>query len=258
MSDAAGAAGSLALVGSGEYLPVMDETDAALLQQTTGAPPRVVVLPTASGLEEPDSPERWMRMGLEHFTRLGAHADAAAILTREDAHDPRWLPLFDAADVIYFSGGSPLHLVETMRDSPAWRAILARHRAGAALAGCSAGAMAFGGATASPGALRADHSVQWRPALGLLPRLIVLPHFDRLASYIGASALAAAVRAVPAGMTLIGVDEDTALVRLAVSSPHGEPAAWRVMGRQSVSLFDSASGDAIVYGTGDTVMLDVE
>lgn len=259
MSDVPRGLGPIALVGSGEYLPVMDETDRALLQQVGGpAEARVVVLPTASGLEEPSSPQRWVRLGIEHFTRLGAEVAAAEILTREDAYDPRWLPLFADADMIYFSGGSPHHLVETMAGTPAWEAIRRRHEAGAVLAGCSAGAMAFGGVTAGPHALRTDGDVEWQPALGTLPRLIVLPHFDRLAYYIGAEALRRAVRAVPPGMTLLGVDENTALVCLRPGRQGGVPATWQVMGSQSVSLFDAASGDAAVFRPGETVLLDVD
>ena len=78
------------------------------------------VLPTAAGLEEPGSPRRWMQLGLDHFTRLGAQVSAAAILSKEDAHDPQWLELLNAADFIYYSGGNPQHLIATMSSSPAW------------------------------------------------------------------------------------------------------------------------------------------
>lgn len=44
--------GTVALLGSGEYLPVMNEIDTYLLQTIGGAPAaRVALLPTASGLE---------------------------------------------------------------------------------------------------------------------------------------------------------------------------------------------------------------
>ena len=85
--------GGLALVGSGEYTRAMEETDRMLLD-TVGGPgaARVVVLPTAAGLEEPASPRRWANMGLDHFTALGAGVREAMILNRADAADPHWLP----------------------------------------------------------------------------------------------------------------------------------------------------------------------
>ena len=227
--------GPLALVGSGEYLPVMEDTDRALLEQVGGAVPRVVVLPTAAGLEEPGSPARWARMGLDHFRRLGAHVEAVPILRRDDALDPRWSALLEGANLVYFSGGDPRHLVETMRDTPAWEAIHRRHLAGAALAGCSAGAMAV--CALIPGALRMLASTEhpeWRPALGMVPNLAVLPHFDRMARFTGPDGLDRALAALPAGTILLGIDEDTALVR---GLDPGDPDTWEVTGRQSVSVY---------------------
>jgi cyanophycinase-like exopeptidase len=233
----------------------MDETDLALLDRAGGlAAARVVVLPTAAGLEEPSSPQQWLQRGLDHFTRLGVRVDGVPILTRADAHDPQWLAVLEAATLIYFSGGSPQYLVEVLSGTPAWAAIAARHAQGAALAGCSAGAMALGGQTARPGALRAEGGVEWQGALGLLPRVIVLPHFDRLATYIGAEALDRAVRSVPAGMVLLAIDEQTALVRLD-PAPLAGSSAWRVMGRRTVSRF-LPTGEHDVFGTGETLLLD--
>lgn len=269
MTDVGRGPGPIALVGSGEYLPVMNQTDRALLERVGGpAAARVVVLPTASGLEDLSSPQRWIRLGLDHFKALGARVAAAEILTRDDTHDPRWLPLLEAADMIYFSGGSPQHLVATMAGSPAWDAIRRRYEAGAVLAGCSAGAMAFGGVTAAPGAVRAGHELVWQQALGVLPRLVVLPHFDRMASYVGQDRLKQTVQAVPPGMTLIGVDEHTALVRdmdmdmasqpQPQAQPQGATSSWTVMGSQTVCVFSAVTGDAVVYQAGETVTLEVD
>src|SRR5947209_4497326 len=124
-------AGPIALVGSGEYLTQMEETDRLLLDQVGGPSARVVVLPTAAGLEDPSSPRRWAEMGVRHFTRLGARVEAAHILVREDAFDERWLPTLQQADFIYFSGGSPRDVIEALSGSPAWATIEARHAAGA-------------------------------------------------------------------------------------------------------------------------------
>lgn len=247
--------GPIALVGSGEYLPAMEEIDRALLERVGGpGAVRVVVLPTAAGLEDPGSPARWAQMGLEHFARLGAQVEAVPILVREHAGDPRWLHLLDRADFVYFSGGDPRHLVETMAGTPAWEAIRRRHRAGAVLAGCSAGAMSFCGLTASPRAMAAQQEAPWTPGLGLLPGLIVLPHFDRMSGFVGPDALNRIARAVPARKTLLGIDEETALVRWSQAHEPGEPEQWHVMGRQAVSRFDG-TGQPTVYRAGATIEL---
>jgi cyanophycinase len=249
--------GPIALVGSGEYLPQMEEIDRLLLAQVGGGSARVVVLPTAAGLEEPASPQRWADMGVRHFTRLGARADAARILVREDAFDTRWLSLLEEADLVYFSGGSPRHLVDTLAGSPAWGTIQARHAAGAALAGCSAGAMAFGRLTLQPRRVwnaSAPPADVWYPALGLAPGVAVLPHFDRWVSRMGGSTLHQLASSLPSSVSLIGVDEDTALVALDGRAATQTPAVWQVMGRQGVSVVELGSGE-VRYKAGATIVL---
>src|SRR5262249_9698212 len=144
MPDSRSVAGALALAGSGEYLAVMDDIDRRLLATVGGpAAARVALLPTASGLEG-EAPARWNELGRAHFRALGARVDGLPLLRREDASNPAILTTLRAADFFYFSGGNPSYVVECLRDTPAWDIILERHRAGAVLAGCSAGAMMLG------------------------------------------------------------------------------------------------------------------
>ena len=234
--------GPLALAGSGEYTPAMKGTDRFLLSQLgrRGAA-RVVVVPTASALEA-GAPERWNRMGVDHFTALGAQVTPLPLLTRDDAHDSRIIAALRAADFYYFSGGDPQYLVETLQDTPAWETIRAAHISGAALGGCSAGAMMLGGYTLAVRELMSGQPPQWPPALSLLSNIAVMPHFDRVAQFVGEELFQAIVTSAPAGIALVGVDEDTALVRDTVGS-------WRVMGRQRVTIFDER-GRAI-YRAGD-------
>ncbi|MBL8046963.1 MAG: hypothetical protein JNL09_10495, partial [Anaerolineales bacterium] len=70
--------GTLALIGSGEYLPKMDAVDAALLSRVPGKP-RVVCLPTASAPDGASVFNRWAEQGVEHFSRLGAEAEAVLV-----------------------------------------------------------------------------------------------------------------------------------------------------------------------------------
>src|SRR5438067_6739197 len=62
-----GMPGPVALVGSGEYLPVMLETERLLLQ---GRPPRYVQIPTAAAPEGEESLDRWVTLRLEQAARL--------------------------------------------------------------------------------------------------------------------------------------------------------------------------------------------
>jgi hypothetical protein len=60
----------------------------------------------------------------------------------------------------------------------------------------------------------------------VLPWLRVLPHFDRMRSWAPELAARAAAGAPP-GTTVIGIDEDTAIVDLS-----GSGRSWQVHGRQ--------------------------
>jgi cyanophycinase-like exopeptidase len=90
----------------------------------------------------------------------------------------------------------------------------------------------------------------------LLERLIVLPHFDRMAARMGRQTLALLAASVPVGLTLIGVDEDTALVRVHDGPSSARPDLWRVLGRQGVSIF-TADGEAH-HKSGATVRIQLE
>lgn len=210
------------LAGSGEFTPAMDEIDRDLLA-TLGSRPRVAIVPTAAGLE--DTPPRWLEMGCTHFRALGAVPIPVAVLDRRGAHDAKWSDAIADADWIYFSGGDPGHVVASLDGTPFWQAVLARHEAGAILAGSSAGAMMLGESTFIPRARGADGlptRMDVGRAMGLVRGVIVAPHFDVLPQRLVDlwSSL------VPAGHELIGIDEDTAALRTA--------GAWTVRGRGRV------------------------
>lgn len=239
------APGAVALVGSGEYTDAMNETDSYLLQTIGGAhAARVVVLPTASGLE-PGSPQRWNSMGVAHFQALGvADVRTSLIVDRASAADEAQLALLRDADLYYFSGGNPQYVVETLRDTPAWEFIAQAHASGAVLAGCSAGAMMLGGKTMS---LRVAMTglIEWKEALGVVPRCIVFPHFDRMPGFLTAPVVRRLLGGMPAGCVGLGIDEDTALVRVAPPDAAGS-ACWRVMGRQAVTLFEDTAPSKVL------------
>lgn len=210
--------GPIALVGSGEYLPVMLEVERGLL---AGRPKRYVQIPTAAAPEGPEVLARWTRLGAEQAARLGVEQVPVLVHGRGDADDPAHLAAVAGAGLVYLSGGNPAHLAQSLRGSALWAAILAEWQAGAALAGCSAGAMAMTGWVPHVRALHRPAD----PGLGLLPHLRVIPHFDKMLGWAPDLVTRVLLHA-PTGVTVLGIDEDTALV--------GGPYEWRVQGRQSV------------------------
>ena len=208
--------GPVALVGSGEFLPVMEPVDTLLLE---GRRSRVVFLPTAAAPEGADRIDYWVQLGLDHYERMGAEVEPLLVLDKEDAHDPDLAARVAGAGLVYLSGGNPAYLTDTLRDSAVWRAIHTAWLAGTALAGCSAGAIALSAVVRDRFALEAPV----RPALRVVENLAVLPHFDRFSRFAPHIADPRS-RQLPDAVTLVGVDEDTAIV--------GYGDDWTVMGRQ--------------------------
>lgn len=214
--------GPVALVGSGEYLPVMQEVERALLD---GRPPRFVQLPTAAAPEGPASLDRWVTLGRAAADRLGVEAVPLLVRDRAGADDPDLAAAVAGAGLVYLSGGSPTHVASSLRGSRVWDACHAAWQGGAALAGCSAGAMAL---TSWVPDLR--HPVREAdPGLGVVPALRVIPHFDRFVGWMP-DLVGRYLARSPAGVEVVGVDEDTALVW---DLPFA-PGCWQVLGRQSV------------------------
>src|SRR5258708_3904820 len=108
MTEAASAPpGPIALLGSGQFLPPLGAVAAALLD---ARPPRAVFLPTAAALEGPQRVDYWLRLGAEHYRRLGAEPVPLAVLDRRDADNPANAAAVAGAGLVYLSGGNPGYL----------------------------------------------------------------------------------------------------------------------------------------------------
>ena len=199
--------GALALVGSGEYLPEAQELEAELLRLgiSRGKSNTYIQIPTAAGKEGENRLNFWRQRGANQAERIGCEVRYLPVLTREDAHNQSWIEEIAKAGLIYFSGGDPVHLADIFRDTPMWRAIMQAWGEGASLAGCSAGAMAFGGKIIG---IRRSHITE---GLGLIPDIEVIPHYDKFLGWLPDRVTAAVMRK-DADTALIGIDENTALV----------------------------------------------
>jgi cyanophycinase len=227
--------GPVALVGSGEYLPVMLEVERMLL---AGRPPRYVQIPTAAALEGQGSLDRWVALGREQAERLGVEAVPVVVRDRTEADSEELARLVEGAGLVYLSGGNPPYLASTLRGTRVWQAVREAWEGGAALAGCSAGAIAL---TAwVPDIRHPEHDPD--TGLGVVPQLRVIPHFDRFAGWMP-DAVDRFLAGAPEEVTVVGIDEDTALV--------GEAGAWTVQGRQSVWVLTPEG--RIPYRAGDLV-----
>ena len=209
-----------------------------------------VQLATAAAPEGDASLAYWHDLGRQAAERLGAEQVVIDIRTREDAMDERWVPLIERAGLVYLSGGNPTFLAKTLRDTPAWAAIRSTWQRGAGLAGCSAGAMVMGGSIQHfrrPGAAPVE-------GLAVVPDARILPHFDRYTRWLPDMALRPFVSH---GGTVLGIDEDTALVAQdpgeSASVGPDRPWSFSVRGRQDAYVVTREG----VHPVGDGIELVV-
>jgi cyanophycinase len=228
------AQGKLALVGAGEYLPTMAGVDKALLA-LLDATPRVVVVPTAAVPDGPVVTERWAKMGVEHFSQLGAHVEPVMLQTHEDANTTEIVNKLASANFVYFSGGKPQYLLRTLQNTLAWQAIKNIFVTGGVIAGCSAGAMVMGGVI-----FGFPQVWQKQQALGLVPDIAILPHFNELPA-----PLKQAIDRLDIEETIVGIDATTALLWA-----NGQ---WTVQGSGTVTV--QKKPGKVHYTTGQQVAL---
>ncbi|GAC1330173.1 MAG: hypothetical protein NVSMB17_07300 [Candidatus Dormibacteria bacterium] len=180
-------------------------------------------MPTAAAREGQARIQYWVDLGVAHYRSLGVDAVPLMVLTRDDAENPELAEAVGEAGLVYLSGGDPTYLATTLRDTAVGRAIRAAWDAGAAIAGCSAGAMAL--AERVPRVR--DPSGAPVDGLAFVPNLVVIPHFDRIDHWMpGTTELATA--SAPEGAWVLGIDEETAVI--------GGPVRWEVRGRHSAWL----------------------
>ena len=166
--------GNLVLIGGGRRpRPVMEK----FIALAGGPGASIVVIPTASG--EPGTGAETVAT----FTKDYRCTDVTAleIHNRQDASRPAFVKAIRNAGGIYFAGGDQRRIMDAFDGSPAAAALVEAYRAGAAIAGTSAGTacqsrlMITGDGDFK--VITADN-VQMRPGLGLAPAdVIVDQHF---------------------------------------------------------------------------------
>lgn len=219
--------GSLALVGSGEYLPAMAEFEKSLLDDgiKNGKENIYIQIPTAAAQESQSRLDFWRELGQKQANLIGSRAIFLPIYTRDDAFNLSLADQIKNAGLIYMSGGDPHYLANTLIDTPVWSAIMANWQSGGSLAGCSAGAMVLSSQIPNFRLSRATPTL----GLNLIPDLRVIPHFNKFFKWIPESA-AKLLMNVPGDLILIGIDELTAVVK------RGGQSQWQVWGEAKLHI----------------------
>jgi cyanophycinase len=206
--------GVLALVGGDEFGDGCT-FDAELLAASGGTD--VLVLPTAAAYEHPD---RAVETATSYFAGLGGTATGCMVLNRRDAFDQANLDAVAASRFTYLTGGSPMHLVSVLKETPLWDALVAAWHDGAVLAGSSAGAMVLCDPMVDP------RGGAFTLGLGLVAQLALIPHHERWSEEKAKRTIDLARADLP----IAGIDSQTALLR----DPDG---SWRTAGAGEVVVF---------------------
>jgi cyanophycinase-like exopeptidase len=231
--------GSLALVGSGEYLPVMAEFEKSLLEDgiKNGKENIYIQIPTAAAQESDSRLEYWKDLGQKQSQAIGAKPLFLPIYTRDDAQNMSYVNQISNGALIYMSGGDPHYLAKTLIDTPIWQAIVKNWQSGASLAGCSAGAMVLSSQIPNFRLSRAEPTV----GLDLIQNIRVIPHFNKFFKWIPESA-AKLLMHVPDDSVLIGIDELTAIVK------RGGSDFWQVYGQAKLHMLKGSPEAQFSHG----------
>lgn len=191
-------------IGGGEDRVKEMQIHRKFVELSGGKDGHIVVIPTASQLEEtgPD----YHRI----FSDLGAgQVDFLPITRRADCDNPEFSTILDSATGIFMTGGNQLRLSTILGGTLVAQKIRRKNAAGVAVAGTSAGAsimsehMVGGGVSnSSP----AEGNVTLAPGMGLTNACIIDQHFTQR-NRLGRLLTATSYNPFLIGL---GIDEDTA------------------------------------------------
>ncbi len=260
--------GPIVLFGSGETSPSGRKIFDHVLRPLPPSP-KIALLETPAGFEL-NSPQVIGRVGDFIRHRLQNYDPQITVIparkrgTAFSPDDPDIIaPLYEA-DMIFMGPGSPTYAVRQLRGSLAWQALLARHRLGATIVFASAATVAASLYSIPVYEIyKVGEDPHWRDGLDFfgfygLP-LVFVPHWnnndggeelDTSRCFMGQPRFAELMEMIPSDLTILGIDEKTALVI--------EPqfCTCRVIGLGGVTLIHtgpvhrSAARPASLNGTG--------
>jgi hypothetical protein len=167
------------------------------------------------------------------------------------------------SDIIFMGPGSPTYAVRQLMGSVTWHYLIARHNLGATLVLASAATIAFS-AYALPvyEIFKVGEELHWKEGLDFFRyygfSLVFIPHWnnndggdelDTSRCFMGKRRFDELVEMLPSDLSIIGIDEKTALM---INPSTG---VCQVMGLGRVTLFHLGS-DSQVYLYGDSFSLE--
>lgn len=204
--------GTLALVGGREW------TDGCTFdEELVSGASEVLVVPTALAYENPAAAVERAR---EWFAALGVGVRVLEVYRRADALEAGPAELAASAEVVYLTGGSPMHLRSVLKDTPLLDAIVGAWHGGATVA-----------ASGEAASVLSSHMVDSRGGaftvgLDLIETLTVIPR----SNVWSPEKWHRTVELARPDLVVVGIDEATALI-------HDPDGVWRVEGAGGVHVF---------------------
>jgi hypothetical protein len=250
------APGPVVLFGSGETSPSGRKVFEYVLKRLP-RPPRLALLETPAGFELNSAQVigrvgEFLRHHLQNYQPQVSIIAARRRGTPFSPDEPEVVSPLLEADLIFMGPGSPSYAVRQLRDSLAWQYLLARHRLGAALVLASAATVAVSSHSLPVYEIyKVGEDLHWKVGLDLfglygIP-LVFVPHWnnndggeelDTGRCFMGQLRFARLMEMLPADLTVVGIDEKTALaIDIAAGS-------CRVIGLGGVTLIHTGHGHA--------------
>ncbi len=254
--------GLVVLFGSGEIAPSSQKIHDWVMRQLS-PPVKVAILETPAGFQ-PNSELVAGKMA-EFITHSlqNHHPQVVMIPARRrgtpfSPDAPEIVSPLLRANYVFWGPGSPTYAVRQLRGSLAWQILVARHRLGAAMVMASAAAIASGAFTLPVYEIyKVGEDLHWEEGLDLLGvyglSLAVVSHWDNTEGgaeldtrygLMGEDRFQRLVSTLPAQVTVVGIDEHTALVM------DLEAGECQVMGRGGVTLV--RNGEEASFPTGQS------
>jgi cyanophycinase len=226
-------AGPVMAIGGAED-KVRDKLILSAFVNLAGGPEaRIAILPTASSIE--DAGERYKAL----FLGMGARsADVLYLPVRAAALAQDVVDAMDDVSGVFLTGGNQMRLSSIVSGTPVARKVRALNKAGAVVAGTSAGAsilsshmVAYGASGPSPRMRMA----QMTAGFDLVPGVVIDQHFRQRDRF---GRLLALIAGSPE-LLGVGIDEDTAALF------HGD--MLEVLGRRSVTIVDGTHIESDIH-----------
>jgi cyanophycinase-like exopeptidase len=222
--------GNVVLLSSGET----SQTGGLVIRRASASLPkgfRIAILETPAGFEL-NSTQVAQQVANSIILRMGDFSPKIAVIparrkgTPFSTDSPEILDPLPVADLVYMGAGSPTYAVRQLRNSLAWQEVLACWQQGAVLILASAAAVAMGLFTLPVYEIfKAGEDPEWKPGLDLFGalgwKLAVVSHWnnaeggeqlDTSRCFVGRERFDALARQLPAGTTVLGLDEHTAVL----------------------------------------------